>query len=355
MTAADLRRPPDRPEVRGGETKKRVVPNLKLTIPGEVLIWTVDRNFDLLTFNEAFAQYMSEKYGFTLSVGRPAFDGAEGTTIDRLRQSWDTHYRRALSGETVTLEEYQWGETYRYSVSPIIKAEEIVGAMVLGQRVAEEEKPGSEIDINDAGLRLQALQSILNPHFIFNALSSIQFFISHNDKVNAIQYLSILSGFIRAILAHSIAETVSLGEEAMMLKHYIDLEMIRFEDKFDFSLEISPGINLDAVRIPPLLIQPFVENAILYGLYNMKGKWKLSIKVREESDSIIFEIRDNGICREKSLEVKSNVLDRRASPSEWSTLIQLPSSASLTIVDTKEPGSACDTKVIVSVPRHVRS
>ncbi len=121
-------------------------------------------------------------------------------------------------------------------------------------------------------LKLMALRSVMSPHFIFNVLNSIQYFIARNDRLNAINYLSTFSKLVRSILTHSVDNKIKLAEEIEMLTNYVQLEMTRFENKFDFNLFVDEGLEVESIVIPSLLIQPYVENAILHGLYNKKEK-----------------------------------------------------------------------------------
>jgi sensor histidine kinase YesM len=166
------------------------------------------------------------------------------------------------------------------------------------EQLAEAEKRIGE-------LRLMALRAVMNPHFIFNALNSIQFFIAKNDKRQAIQYLSTFSKLIRGILSGSAQNTVRLTEELELLKHYVALELLRFENRFTVELKIDPTIDKENIEVPSLLIQPFVENAILHGLYNKEAEGILKITVNQTSeDYILFEIEDNGIGRAAARELQ---------------------------------------------------
>jgi LytS/YehU family sensor histidine kinase len=138
----------------------------------------------------------------------------------------------------------------------------------------------------------------MNPHFIFNALNSIQFFISNNERHRAIQYLSTFSKLIRGILVGSSQSNVLLSDDIDLLKHYVDLEQVRFENKFTTSFIVHPDIDL-TMQVPSLLIQPFVENAIVHGLSNLKQDGILKISIApHDADHIVIEIEDNGIGRE---------------------------------------------------------
>ncbi len=331
-----------------------------MNITTEIYIWSVGKNFELLTFNEPFARHMEKRYGIKLAVGKTVLGDCSGSELADLRAKWTAQYKRVLKGESILLEEDHSGETLRYSLSPITEEEDIVGVMVLAQKADESVLPQDasmgEASEKTAELRLMTLRSILNSHFIFNALSSIQFFIARSEKINAIRFLSIFSRFIRSILTHAIATSISVSDEMAMLQNYVEMEMTRFEDTFDFVLEIDPETDMEAVRIPPLLIQPFVENAILHGLYNMSQKGKLLINVYEADHSIVFQIEDNGVGRKKGLTLKRrNSPDREPLGLKLATerlrLIPGPTPARLEITDLEDNGVPCGTRVIITVPR----
>ena len=178
------------------------------------------------------------------------------------------------------------------------------------QRVrAEEEKQQAKIETLEnkqkmAESRLQSLRLQMNPHFLFNALNSIQQMILANEEMVATRYLSKFSKLLRTILVHSDKEFVSLKEELEILNLYIDLESIRFKDSFKYNIECDEEIDTDEIKLPTLLIQPFVENAIWHGLMHKEGERFLQVKFSEQHDCIHCVIEDNGIGRERSREAK---------------------------------------------------
>lgn len=154
--------------------------------------------------------------------------------------------------------------------------------------------------------KLMALRSAMNPHFLFNSLNSIQYFIAKNEKEQALNYLSLFSKLIRSILNSSITNHHSLSEEISILKFYTELETLRFDNKFETKFIVDQNIELDNVEIPSLIIQPYVENAILHGLYNKgdnKGVLLLSFELLNES-TLLAVIEDNGVGRKQALEIK---------------------------------------------------
>ena len=157
-----------------------------------------------------------------------------------------------------------------------------------------------------ADYKLMALRSTMNPHFLYNSLNAIQFFIAGKDHKEAITYLSKFSRLIRKVMSSSIAGKNQLSEEIEMLRYYLELEQLRFEDKFDWNIKIAQGLLLENIELPSLLIQPFVENAILHGIYNKEGKGFLQIKIDTQEKLLVCVVEDNGIGREAAMKLKKN-------------------------------------------------
>ncbi len=160
---------------------------------------------------------------------------------------------------------------------------------------------------------MMALRSVMNPHFIFNVLSSIQYFITRNDELNAINYLTSFSKLMRTVLTRSVADLVSLREELDLLHDYVHLEKLRFEKKFDVRIECDKHINPDEISMPSLLIQPYVENAILHGLYNKEGEGHLLISVSADGEFLRFVIEDDGIGRKAAQAFRDKSKTKRQS------------------------------------------
>ncbi len=155
-------------------------------------------------------------------------------------------------------------------------------------------------------LALKSLRSQMNPHFIFNALNSVNTFIATSDERTANRYLTDFSLLMRAVLENSEENFIPLEKEIELLRLYVQLEHFRFLDKFEYNIEIDPEINIEEYMIPPMLLQPYVENAVWHGLRYKTEKGLLSIRFQKiTSDSIEIIITDNGIGRKKSKELKT--------------------------------------------------
>ncbi|MFV0540826.1 MAG: histidine kinase [Aestuariibaculum sp.] len=155
-------------------------------------------------------------------------------------------------------------------------------------------------------LALKSLRSQMNPHFIFNALNSVNSFIASNDERTANRYLTEFSMLMRAVLENSEEDFIPLEKEIELLKLYTKLEHFRFQDKFDYNITVDEKINTANFVIPPMLLQPYVENAVWHGLRYKSTKGKLDINIDQtQPDEIKISIVDNGIGREKSKALKT--------------------------------------------------
>jgi LytS/YehU family sensor histidine kinase len=194
----------------------------------------------------------------------------------------------------------------------------------------------------------------MNPHFIYNALNSIQSFIAKNDRLNAISYLSKFAKLIRGIVTNSIHNKIKITEELDLLTHYINLERVRFEKQFHFELTIEPGLDTESIEIPSLLIQPYVENAIVHGLYNKMSAGRLRISVCKKEQSVLFEIQDNGIGRSAALKLREGAFPEHKSmgiklTEERLRLINEIDNVSVVIEDLFEHGEPAGTMVKIWV------
>ncbi|MBT8254682.1 MAG: histidine kinase [Flavobacteriaceae bacterium] len=155
-------------------------------------------------------------------------------------------------------------------------------------------------------LALKSLRSQMNPHFIFNALNSVNSFIALNDERTANQYLSDFSLLMRAVLENSEEDFIPLSKEIELIELYARLEHFRFKDRFEYKFNIGDNVQIEAFKIPPMLLQPYIENAVWHGLRYKKEKGVLSINIdQQKTDEINITISDNGIGRERSKAMKT--------------------------------------------------
>ncbi len=213
-----------------------------------------------------------------------------------------------------------------------------------------------QYELEAAEAKLQSLRLQMNPHFLFNALNSIQELILTGNSDGAAMYLSKFSKLLRMVLTHSDHDMVSLREETGMLKLYLELESLRFYDTFEYSIECEPGIDQDEYKLPTLLIQPFVENAIWHGLLHKEGKRRLHIRFETDTEeNLVCTVEDNGIGREAAHKTNGNGRHAGKGMSTGIERLQALNSRhhqqnSLEIIDlTAADGTAAGTKVRIKL------
>ncbi|MBP6639105.1 MAG: histidine kinase [Bacteroidia bacterium] len=204
--------------------------------------------------------------------------------------------------------------------------------------------------------QLTALKAQMNPHFMFNAINSIQDFVISKDVRNSNLYLTKFSRLMRKVLDASGHEMVLLEDEVEMLQLYLELEQLRFGAEFNFEIVLAPELQQQHVQLPSMIIQPFVENAIKHGLLHKKGEKRLDIHF-ELGLGLVCTITDNGVGRKKSAEIKARATQAHASFSTKATLKRLDliqqlysSEVALEIVDLEEGGEAKGTCVEIRLP-----
>ena len=210
-----------------------------------------------------------------------------------------------------------------------------------------------------AETEMTALRAQMNPHFIFNCLNSIKLYTLENDSQTASEYLTIFSQLIRLVLENSRSEKVTLQKELETLRLYIQLEAMRFKDKVKYRINIAPEIDQQYIDIPPLLLQPYVENAIWHGLMHKKEGGNICINVSLPLEHCLqVEIIDDGIGRNLAAEFKSKSATRQKSfglkmTSERIDIINQVYNikADVQIIDLKDAmNNAIGTKVIIKIP-----
>ncbi len=181
---------------------------------------------------------------------------------------------------------------YRYQISLLFKQIKLL-------------RENIQLEKNLSKSILTSIKSQMNPHFFYNALNTIQAYIFTNDAENAGKYLSKFSKLTRKILEMSESDTVLLSEEIDTLTLYLELEQVRFDDNFTFIFDIDQKLDLEMVKIPPMLIQPYVENAVKHGLLHKQGEKKIQLKFEKIEKLLVITLEDNGIGRKRSEELNS--------------------------------------------------
>jgi LytS/YehU family sensor histidine kinase len=180
----------------------------------------------------------------------------------------------------------------------------IVGWRIRNIRRQQEEKERLLKEM--AELENRALQAQMNPHFIFNCLNSIQQFIFDQDIRATNRYISGFARLIRATLHNSSQPVISLASEVDYLSTYLSLEKMRFKHKMEYLIEIDPDVDRENTLLPPMLIQPYVENSMRHGLrHKTKGEGIIRIMMRRQDQGLKVIVEDNGIGRQKAMEYKT--------------------------------------------------
>jgi tetratricopeptide (TPR) repeat protein len=171
----------------------------------------------------------------------------------------------------------------------------------------------TELQHKATDLEMQALRAQMNPHFIFNCLTSINRFILKNETEAASDYLTKFSRLIRMVLTYSQSTVVSLKDEIEMLRLYLDMEQLRFKNAFEYSIIYHNSMDAESISVPPLILQPFCENAIWHGLMHKENYGHLAIDFRLDENILYCSVIDNGIGRAKAAEFKSKSSEKQKS------------------------------------------
>ena len=216
------------------------------------------------------------------------------------------------------------------------------------------EKAEFENKMNVAAL--STLRSQMNPHFIFNCLNSIRLFAAKNDSLSATNYISKFSRLMRLVLENSKNERITLQQEIETLQLYIDLELMRFKDKLKYDIHFTNGMDTEFIEVPPMLIQPYVENAIWHGLMHKETGGQLKIDITENEEMLLIKIEDNGIGRAKAMELKHQSATHRSFAmnitQERLDLMNMKYGTKATVVinDLYKNGVASGTEVCLNIP-----
>lgn len=206
-------------------------------------------------------------------------------------------------------------------------------------------------------LKLESLRGQMNPHFIFNSLNSINYFISQNDRLSANRYIADFAKLIRSILTNMSAEYVPLSKEIESIQDYLNLEHLRFGDKFNYSLTIDPDINFETTQIFPGMVQPFIENSLWHGvraLQNREGY--IAVSFRQTSANMLqCIVEDDGVGRKKAALGKSNTHSKSRGIGIVNERLKIYNSVHYTnlqvkIEDSYPEREETGTRVIIEIP-----
>ena len=218
--------------------------------------------------------------------------------LEQERELSQSKYDLALTEQQLVQESSRYKNWVIYSL--------IFGIILLGLATFFFYRSNQQQKLANNLLALKSLRSQMNPHFIFNALNSVNNFIAKSDERSANRYLSEFSTLMRSVLENSEEDFIPLSKELELLALYLKLEHSRFPEKFNYEINVDEQIDVSAFQIPPMLLQPYIENAIWHGLRYKDDKGFLHVDLRlKDMASIEIEITDNGIGRKKSTELKT--------------------------------------------------
>lgn len=225
-------------------------------------------------------------------------------------------------------------------------------------QIEQQSKIKADFEKRLGSVEMNALRAQMNPHFIFNVLNAIDYYILKNDTDTASDYLNRFSRLIRLILQNSRSNYVNLKDELEALKLYIEMENLRFEEQFDYRVKIGQGLKIDEIEVPPMLLQPYVENAIWHGLIQKEGKGYLELVITKSDQYLHCVIEDNGIGRAASKALKSKTATRRKSMGMQITQDRIGminrlynTNAQIKVLDKVDSeGQALGTRVELAIP-----
>jgi LytS/YehU family sensor histidine kinase len=227
--------------------------------------------------------------------------------------------------------------------------------LVLGRYINAENKRNRTLMSQLGHLESTALKAQMNPHFIFNSLNSIQSLIANDHQSDAMLYVSKFSKLLRSVMENSSKNLITLQNELQSLKFYIELEFLRLNFNLNYSIDVDPAISADNEWVPPLIVQPIVENSLWHGLNRKDGSRELKIRVEAEGKFLKFAISDNGIGRQaaRSVQTKpSTGIGLSATERRISLFNENSGSDNFWIEDVTGPrGEPLGTKVIFKVRR----
>ena len=227
------------------------------------------------------------------------------------------------------------------------------------RQIMKEEKLKSEFKSQLAEVQMTALRAQMNPHFIFNCLNSIESFIIKNDTLKASTYLNDFARLIRLILQNSRSSFIPLQDELEALELYLEMESLRFAHKFNYEIDVAEDLDLSNIEVPPMVIQPYVENAIWHGLIPKGEVGNLAIRMQGEGNFLTCLIEDDGIGREQSARNKQDrgkTRNKSMGMSITKERIDIlnamhNTNTSIQIIDLKDDnGAALGTRVELKIP-----
>jgi tetratricopeptide (TPR) repeat protein len=302
-------------------------------------------------YEKAYYHYVQYKL-CNDSLKKAGFD--TGLAEARMKYEVDQQ-QKELEVLSLKLSQQKW---FTYASAALVILIILVGLLLIRQFRLSARRRISEMNRKIAEITQANLRQQMNPHFIFNTLNSIQYYMYQHDKVATNTYLTKFSSLIRKILDNSRHTSIPVADELEALHLYLELEKLRFKDKFTYQIELDQEIDTLQYRIPTMLIQPYVENAICHGLVNKEGPGHVHISFAMETGFISCIIEDNGIGREAAREINRqkssnhNSLGTRITQSRLDLVNTLyGTSLKVTCTDLKDTtGQPGGTRVEIHIP-----
>ncbi|MBO9701934.1 MAG: PAS domain S-box protein [Sporocytophaga sp.] len=242
-------------------------------------------------------------------------------------------------------------------ISVLKNYEEKLKRIKANHEAADEIKQEEElISINKrlVETRILALSNFMNPHFIFNVLTAIQYYILQNDAKNAVKYFSVFSKLLRSTIDSTVFNYESVSQTIRMVEQYVQLESLRLENRFTLEVFVEPGLAIEGIELPSLLVLAFVENAIVHGLYNKEGNGIIKLSFKRHNKKLLIEIEDDGVGRKVAAERKwlnhsIHASSGRGLTQERLKLLKLEREITLEIIDLENNGIAAGTLVKLGI------
>ncbi len=253
-----------------------------------------------------------------------------------------------------------WWQTWTFTIGLIIFIA-LIAFWIFRYRllsIRNRDQKKSQLQNRIAGIELNALRAQMNPHFVFNAINSVQYFITNNDPDSSQKYLSKFARLIRYVVDNSKLTSIPIKKEIEALTLYLDIEALRFGKHFEYTINVNPNVDVEYAQIPSMLIQPYVENSIWHGIMHKEGIGKIEISMEMKGEILYCIVEDNGIGRTKSKELKKDKEELHKSVGMSNTKERLEiinqvnkSNMSVAISDVlNNKNEICGTKVEIHIP-----
>jgi len=284
---------------------------------GQVNLKYYENSFSISFANLAFSNVSTNKFVYRLIDMENSWQKQNGNEVNFVKVPPGKYtFELSIENETGINNKIRsliininpaWWQTWRFKLLFILVNLGFLIFLYLKriEYIKEKERVKAQLSEKLLDTEMRMLQSQMNSHFLFNTLNSIKIFIIKNEKRLAADYLSDFAQLIRNVLNNSKSQLITLESEISTLELYLKLEILRFEDKFDFSINIDDSIDIEETKVPPLLLQPFVENAIWHGLLHKDSKGEIDISIINQNGDLQYIVTDNGIGRQKAEEMKS--------------------------------------------------